>query len=276
MKRTKNRVRKHRSKTIPVPQTETRQSGSGGRDDARTPVLALFPESDGGLSENAFIFDAGEYAALKQAAAAAGSDVTMFIANAALEKAAAMTSAAPQSQPSQVRAGERVRRTTFRVLIEDPDEVVEVRLDECQSEDLRRIAATSRLGLKALFDFIFFRQMESFIPVGEPCFRVWGDASRGIEDELRGSYCGISAVEAIAASIMSELRKREASATQDDQKLNARLAAWTELINSISRDLRLSIAGATTIWETSIVPALLERIPEPRIPHRPSEQVRAA
>ena len=52
-------------------------------------MLALFPVSEEGGAEESIDLSLGEYAALKQASTAAGSDVLMFMVKAALEKSTA-------------------------------------------------------------------------------------------------------------------------------------------------------------------------------------------
>jgi hypothetical protein len=52
-----------------------------------SPSIGLFTERDGGIAEESIDLSEAEYATLKQSAFIAGSEVLMFMANAALEKA---------------------------------------------------------------------------------------------------------------------------------------------------------------------------------------------
>jgi hypothetical protein len=85
----KNKLKSVRSssKSAAASQPKTAQSRAIVRPECNPPCIMLFPQGDTSLSEEIIDLSKTEYAALKRAAAPAGSGVLMFMANAALEKA---------------------------------------------------------------------------------------------------------------------------------------------------------------------------------------------
>jgi hypothetical protein len=94
MKQNHHQVARQSSRHSAAPQPKTAHSRAGHRPASPSPSVALFPEGDGagggngGVSEEIIDLSKAEYAALKRAAAPSGDGILMFMANAALEKAA--------------------------------------------------------------------------------------------------------------------------------------------------------------------------------------------
>jgi hypothetical protein len=91
-----SRILKNGSKSTSSSQPKTAQSRAIVRPECNLPCIALFPEGDTSVSEEIIDLSKTEYAALKRAAAPAGSGILMFMANAALEKASGSTSTSIQ------------------------------------------------------------------------------------------------------------------------------------------------------------------------------------
>ena len=103
---------KANSKTTAVPQPKTTpqaaQSRAGDDPEFPSPCIVLFPEGDGGVSEEIIDLSKAEYTALKRAAAPAGDGVLMFTANAALEKIGFPAAQDPLKHPSASAARSRL------------------------------------------------------------------------------------------------------------------------------------------------------------------------
>ena len=88
MKQNDHQATSKRNRRGAVSQPKTAQSRGLIRPASASPCIALFPEGDGetcgGVSSEIVDLSQAEYAALKRAAAPAGSGVLMFMANAAL------------------------------------------------------------------------------------------------------------------------------------------------------------------------------------------------
>jgi hypothetical protein len=78
------RILKNGSARASVSQPKTARSRAGDHSDFTLPRLALFAAGGDGAAQEVIDLSKAEYAALKRAAAAAGSGVLMFMANAAL------------------------------------------------------------------------------------------------------------------------------------------------------------------------------------------------
>ena len=127
-----------------------------------------------------------------------------------------------------------------------------------------KMAARLGLDLKELFEFIVFRQIEAWTPVGEPwCYRVWEVGAREISEGLGNCIHGANTIQTIAASIVEELQNLKAPATATVSELLPRFEAWCKLIMKIAGNMDLSTQDAQAHWEKYVVPALLERIPAP-------------
>jgi hypothetical protein len=87
MKRNQHQVISKSSRPSAVPQSKTARSRAGDRPASASPCIALFPEGDGGASEEIIHLSKAEYAELKRAAAATRDGALMFMAKAGLEKA---------------------------------------------------------------------------------------------------------------------------------------------------------------------------------------------
>jgi len=82
----KARILKHSSARAAVSQPKTARSRAGDQLDFPLPSLALFEAGNDMAAVESIDLSKAEYAALKRAAATAGSSVLMFMANAALEQ----------------------------------------------------------------------------------------------------------------------------------------------------------------------------------------------
>src|ERR1035441_9875906 len=87
MKRNQHQVTSKSSRPIAAPQPKTAHSRAGDRPASASPSIALFPEGDGGASEEIIHLSKAEYAELKRAAATTRDGALMFMAKAGLEKA---------------------------------------------------------------------------------------------------------------------------------------------------------------------------------------------
>jgi hypothetical protein len=85
----KNKLKSVRrgSKTAAASQPKTAQSRAIVRPESNSPCMALFPEGDGGASEEIIHLSKAELAELRRAAAPTRDGVVMFMAKAGLEKA---------------------------------------------------------------------------------------------------------------------------------------------------------------------------------------------
>ena len=221
------------------------------------------------MSEELLDLTKAEYAALKRAAAPSSDGILMFMANAALEKIApsgGVTLKRAAKQPSclsfydgavaqltihrPVKAPALVR---VRVQTESPEVVIELKLDEWQSELIHQAAASARLSLKELLEFILLRQMEAFHPE-DKCYTVCGNAQSEVSDALRTGEQFGTAIEAIAKFILESLSSPDLKTA-----LHAQVSARTSLIREMAVRIGVSMADAQHHWCHAIVPALLER-----------------
>jgi uncharacterized protein (DUF1778 family) len=107
MKRSHNQAERNSSRRAAAPQSKIQTGGGRVRPTSVSPTIALVHDlEEDGLAREIIDLSPAEYAALKQAGAAAGTDVLMFMANAALEKAARLGTAG-QSTTVPVRLRRR-------------------------------------------------------------------------------------------------------------------------------------------------------------------------
>ncbi len=169
----------------------------------------------------------------------------------------------PQSANVRSRAGDRpASPVKFRVKFEDQERVIDVKLDCEQVQTIEDVSARCGLTLEELFHFIFFRQMESFHPIGgEFCYRVWGAASEEVASGLEKANDVAATIKAISQCMMDAAKDSEEQDRLNGRAFSPRWAAWCFLLNKIATGLAVTAADAKAHWGEAIVPALCERIP---------------
>jgi hypothetical protein len=149
------------------------------------------------------------------------------------------------------------RSVAFRVQIEGPDEVLDLKLDHWQSEVMRRAAGRARISLEEMFHFIFFRQLESFCGEHES-YTVHGDAQQEVSVALNNGEKYGCAIEASAELILESL-----DALKTNPALHAQVSAAIGIIHRMGARVAIDAADAKHHWYCAIVPALLERKTSP-------------
>src|SRR5664280_2850164 len=108
------------------------------------------------------------------------------------------------SRPIAAPQPKTARAVAFRVQVEDPDEILDLNLDDWQSEIIRRAAGAAHISLKEMFHFIFFRQLESFCPANQT-YTVCEDARREVGAVIDNGVKYGHAIEAAAEFILESL-----------------------------------------------------------------------
>lgn len=141
----------------------------------------------------------------------------------------------------------------FRVRTQNPEDVIELKLDEDEAECMKRAAASARLSLKELFHFIFLRQMESFNSEDE-CYTVFRNAQPEVSSALERSKEHGIAVKSLARAILKRLEDSQQKSVLHDQ-----IIAWGGLIFDMASYINRDLEDGIYHWKCHVVPALLER-----------------
>jgi hypothetical protein len=243
----KNKLKSPRrgSKTAAAPQSKTAQTG------ARVRPSCLCIYQDGQLAGEIPLVG-HELPQVIIAACRQGLTVDQFIADAITEKFRSSL-----GEHAAGKAGQEITASVpvnLRIRTKDPEHLIELELDPEVSAQVKRAAATARLTLKELFEFILLRQLESFDFGAEHQYTVFGNAQEEVSSALDRSAKASVTIVSLAEAVLNRLKDSKL-----EFGLHNDLRAWTSLIFDKAGDIDIFLSDGSYHWWHHIVPALLER-----------------
>ena len=290
MKRNQHQVTSKSSRPIAAPQPKTAHSRAGDRPASASPCIALFPEGDGGASEEIIHLSKDEYAELKRAAATTRDGALMFMAKAGLEKARwpgragntpslhGIKAPLTLAEPPSITGGIVVKLTS-----EHGTELGTVKIDDGDAELLQKAAAASELKLTELLHFIVLRQLEAFFPPGvEWLYRVSDNTLHEISSGFDRAERDMETLWAVAIALVERAGKvRGLMSPADYCTAISELKGLSAAIKELAHTAHIEVSDANAHWKIAGRPALLEQHVAPISIHsaqvaQPNDRRRAA